>query len=103
MEGGHIHILVEHPLRPALGQEALDRREERIAQARDVPRGAVVADGGCHGSPLARDPAAVARDIWNGKVSVEAARRRYGLVIDDGGLNSIETARLRGQQQGERA
>ncbi|WP_431305612.1 hydantoinase B/oxoprolinase family protein [Sediminicoccus sp. BL-A-41-H5] len=61
------------------------------------------AGGGGHGPALARDPAAVALDVWNGKVSVDAARRRYGVVIENGRVNSIETARLRGQQQGERA
>lgn len=61
------------------------------------------AGGGGHGPALARDPAAVALDVWNGKVSVDAARRRYGVVIENGAVNSIETARLRGQQQGERA
>jgi N-methylhydantoinase B len=61
------------------------------------------AGGGGHGAPLARDPEAVALDVWNGKVSVEAARRCYGVVIEGGALNRIETARLRGQQQGEQA
>jgi len=59
------------------------------------------AGGGGHGAPIARDAEAVALDVWNGKVTVEAARRKYGVVIEDGTLNRIETVRLRGQQQGE--
>jgi len=59
------------------------------------------AGGGGHGAPIAREAEAVALDVWNGKVTVEAARRKYGVVIEDGTLNRIETVRLRGQQQGE--
>lgn len=61
------------------------------------------AGGGGHGAAMARDPEAVVRDVWNGKVSVEAARHCYGVVIEDHTLNKIETARLRGQQHGEQA
>ena len=44
----------------------------------------VSAGGGGSGSPLARDPALVLEDVLDGKVSVEAARERYGVVIEDG-------------------
>jgi N-methylhydantoinase B len=54
------------------------------------------AGGGGHGEPLRRDPQAVARDVWNGKVSVAAARARYGVAVDAAGeLDAAETARLR--------
>jgi N-methylhydantoinase B len=54
------------------------------------------AGGGGHGDPLARAPDAVARDVWNGKVTVAAARSRYGVAVtDDGALDTAETARLR--------
>lgn len=39
----------------------------------------VTAGGGGHGDPRDRDRAAVAADVQNGKVSVEAARMLYGL------------------------
>ncbi|UPY38742.1 hydantoinase B/oxoprolinase family protein [Sediminicoccus sp. KRV36] len=61
------------------------------------------AGGGGHGAALTRDPEAVLRDVWNGKVSIAAARRSYGVVIEGTTVNNIETARLRGQQQGEQA
>ena len=54
------------------------------------------AGGGGHGDPLARAPEAVARDVWNGKVTVEAARARYGVAVDAGGVvDAAETAQLR--------
>jgi N-methylhydantoinase B len=40
------------------------------------------AGGGGYGDPLARDADAVAEDVADGYVSVEAARRDYGVVID---------------------
>ena len=54
------------------------------------------AGGGGHGHPFARAPEAVARDVWNGKVTVEAARARYGVAVDAGGVvDAAETAQLR--------
>jgi N-methylhydantoinase B len=44
----------------------------------------VSAGGGGSGSPLDRDPALVLDDVLDGKVSIEAARERYGVVIEDG-------------------
>ena len=41
------------------------------------------AGGGGWGDPLERDPAAVADDVANGKVSIAAARERYGVVVGD--------------------
>jgi N-methylhydantoinase B len=41
-----------------------------------------VAGAGGWGDPLERDPAAVLKDVRNEFVSVEAARRAYGVVID---------------------
>ncbi|MFI6074133.1 hydantoinase B/oxoprolinase family protein [Actinoplanes sp. NPDC051343] len=38
--------------------------------------------GGGYGDPLARDPSAVASDVRNGFVSVAAALRDYGVVVD---------------------
>ena len=54
------------------------------------------AGGGGHGDPFTRAPEAVARDVWNGKVTVNAARARYGVEVDASGkVNAAETARLR--------
>jgi N-methylhydantoinase B len=45
--------------------------------------------GGC-GDPLERDPARVADDVRNAKVSVEGAREEYGVVIDPISLALLE-------------
>lgn len=42
--------------------------------------------GGGYGDPLKRDPDRVARDVRHGYVTIEAARRDYGVVIDAAGL-----------------
>lgn len=42
-----------------------------------------LAGGGGFGDPLARPAAQVARDAKNGKISVQAARREYGVVLDE--------------------
>jgi N-methylhydantoinase B len=56
------------------------------------------AGGGGHGDPRARDPEAVARDVWNGKVGVEAARALYRVAVDaEGRLDPAATAALRAQ------
>jgi N-methylhydantoinase B len=39
--------------------------------------------GGGWGDPLGRDPELVALDVLQGKVSVEAAREQYGVVVGD--------------------
>jgi N-methylhydantoinase B len=54
------------------------------------------AGGGGHGDPMARAPEAVARDVWNGKVTVAAARSRYGVAVDEhDAVDAAETAELR--------
>jgi len=40
------------------------------------------AGGGGHGDPFARDPARVAADVANEKISVAYARREHGVVVD---------------------
>jgi N-methylhydantoinase B len=40
--------------------------------------------GGGFGDPFERDPEAVARDVLDEKVSAEAARELYGVVVEDG-------------------
>ncbi len=52
--------------------------------------------GGGYGPPLARAPEDVARDVRQGYVSPEAARRDYGVVVDaDGRIDMAATAMLR--------
>ncbi|MFN8536797.1 MAG: hydantoinase B/oxoprolinase family protein [Thermomicrobiales bacterium] len=60
------------------------------------------AGAGGWGDPFERDPAAVLRDVRNGFVSPEAARRDYGVAIDTAtwAVDEGETARLRGRFEG---
>jgi N-methylhydantoinase B/oxoprolinase/acetone carboxylase alpha subunit len=43
----------------------------------------VTPGGGGYGDPLRRDPQAVLADVRNGWVSVDAAQREYGVVIEE--------------------
>jgi N-methylhydantoinase B len=56
-----------------------------------------VPGGGGFGDPLARDPAAVARDVQAGLVSVAAAAASYGVVIDSatGAVDATATQQMR--------
>jgi N-methylhydantoinase B len=68
---------------------------------REFPAGTKVTlelpGGGGFGSALRRDPAAVADDVRDGLVSVEAAARDYGVAIDvsSGDVDMTATADLR--------
>jgi N-methylhydantoinase B len=54
------------------------------------------AGGGGYGSPLERDIEAVAQDVLNGYVSLEGARRDYGVVMTaDGRVDHAATRALR--------
>ena len=62
------------------------------------------AGGGGWGDPLLRSPADVARDVKNNKVSLEAAREAYGVVLDEVSLavDKAATAALRGQTHADK-
>jgi N-methylhydantoinase B len=70
-----------------------------------LKRGALVVHdqpgGGGFGDPLARDPARVARDVWNDKISAEFARRHHAVVVDpeSGVLDDDATRSLRAQRR----
>ncbi len=55
----------------------------------------VSAGGGGFGDPFERDPAAVLEDVLDEKVSLPAARERYGVVIADGHVDAGATRDLR--------
>lgn len=54
-----------------------------------------VQGGGGYGDPFDRDPGAVAADVTAGAVSLEAARRLYGVALADGRVDAARTAALR--------
>ena len=55
--------------------------------------------GGGFGDPLTRDPARVARDVWNTKISATYAREHHRVVVDPdtGVLDAVATMELRAQ------
>jgi N-methylhydantoinase B len=58
------------------------------------------AGGGGHGDPFSRSPEAVGRDVWNGKVTIAAARERYGVSVDAAGaVDAAETSLLRSRRK----
>jgi N-methylhydantoinase B len=59
------------------------------------------AGGGGFGDPLQRDPALVAHDVWNGKVTADYALRFHGVVVDPktGVVDVEKTAQTRGTRQ----
>ncbi|MBI4336765.1 MAG: hypothetical protein HY683_02905 [Chloroflexi bacterium] len=56
------------------------------------------------GNPLERDPEAVLRDVRNGVLTADYARREYGAVIDPASLEMDVkgTRRVRGEMKGTR-
>lgn len=51
--------------------------------------------GGGHGDPLERDPAQVAREVRQGRLSVQQAGDVYGVVVDEGRADPVATERRR--------
>ena len=55
-----------------------------------------IAGGAGYGDPLDRDPEQVLADVLDGKISSEAARDDYGVVLDrDGGVDEVSTKEKR--------
>jgi N-methylhydantoinase B len=76
------------------------RRPIRPKGRQTVPSGDAIClqlpGGGGFGDPYARDPERVRDDVLDGLVSVDEARRDYGVAIDDQArVDLTETARLR--------
>ena len=68
-------------LNPGTGREVVQGGSYNLLETGDV----LVNDtggGGGYGDPLDREPERVAHDVRNGFVSVEAAARDYGVVVD---------------------
>jgi N-methylhydantoinase B len=58
--------------------------------------------GGGYGDPLTRDPDAVARDVREQKVTAEAARAVYGVILEDGTVNPAATKAERDRYRARR-
>lgn len=59
--------------------------------------------GGGYGDPLTRDPAAVLADVRSGFVSLEQARRLYGVTVDPGTWTVVEAIGRTAEAPGSRA
>lgn len=74
-----------------------DERHMLKANAHPLAPGSVVelrtGGGGGFGDPLQRDPERVRQDVRNGHVSLEAAERDYGVVLDPETLELVELRR----------
>jgi N-methylhydantoinase B len=78
-------------------------RQSHIRLANDDVFMIGTSGGGGLGSPFDRDPAAVARDVVEGRVSMAGARDSYGVVVDgDGTIDAGATAVLRDELRGRR-
>ena len=58
--------------------------------------------GGGYGDPLTREPDAVAQDVREQKVTAEAARAVYGVIVEDGVINPAATMAERDQHRARR-
>jgi N-methylhydantoinase B len=86
-------------LNPGPDEEILPTKGERRIRRGDLLRMATAGAGG-HGTPSERDPELVKRDVRNGLVTVEGAKRDYGVVIGpDGEIDAAAMAQLRAEQQ----
>ena len=94
LAGGQAGQVAEYILDPEGASEKLGSKVT-IALEADTVFSYRTCGGGGYGSPLQRDPAAVAADVREGKVSAERAREIYGVVIEDGMVNAAATAALR--------
>ena len=99
--GGHPGSLNRIEVRTPAGEVVVPRSKDVIA----IPRGSVfrqtAGGGGGYGDPRERVPGLVAADARDGLISVEAARREYGVWIDPGTLavDEARTAALRRRQE----
>ncbi|MCU1388554.1 MAG: 5-oxoprolinase (ATP-hydrolyzing) [Ilumatobacteraceae bacterium] len=85
---------VEHP--DGSVDELAHRQSHVRLAAGDVFRIGTSGGGGL-GDPLARDPQFVVADVRDRRVSRDAARDRYGVIVDDRGeLDEVATTRRRG-------
>jgi len=71
----------------------------------DVPAGTVLfqqaGGGGGYGNPSLRDPALVVKEVKNGIISIEKAKKGYGVIVnqDTFEVNKEETDKLRKKKQ----
>lgn len=80
--------------RGTVGERQLGKIDVLTVNAGDTVTFLTPGAGGW-GDPVLRDPQAVLNDVSNGFVSVEAARRDYGVVVSGGAVDEAQTQALR--------
>jgi len=102
LAGGQPGALSQNVLNPELDATALPRQTHLHLEVKAGDRvfHSISGSGG-HGDPWERDPADVQRDVRDEKVTVEAAREQYGVVLDSQALavDWEKTTRLRQSRQ----
>ena len=87
------------PIPTALGLYGLERVRLYGSDGNMLKRGDVLrietGGGGGYGHPFDRPTDKVLEDVLGGFVSVDAARRLYGVAIGAGAVDRTDTARLR--------
>lgn len=104
LKGGEPGAATENSLTDTDGQtEQLPGKIGTTMRKGQLVRHAQAGAGG-FGDPLDRDPARVAHDVWNEKVSAAAARSIYGVVVDavTAELDAEATAALRAAMRAAR-
>ena len=101
LQGGAPGATSRNLLNPeTTAERRLKAMETCMIGPRDMVR-FVLPGGGGLGSPLERDPAAVAADVVDGKVTRQAAEATYAVIVNaDGVLDASATAALRTARTG---
>jgi len=98
LQGGQPGARAQNLLNPGTeAEEVLPGKFMRTFRRGEAYR-SVLAGGGGWGAAMERDPEAVLDDLLNDKISLEAARRDYGVAIDPERMtvDDAETRKLRG-------
>lgn len=101
LDGGRPAAPTRNVLNPDGEARALPAKLTSTIRRGDVLRHEQPGGGG-HGDPFRRDPARVAADVANEKISLEYARREHGVVIDPVSL-AVDEAETRALRAGPRA
>lgn len=93
--GGHSGTLSQTLLNPGTEREKDLGKINMLSLEPGDTVEVVSSSGGGYGDPFEREPARVLKDVRDGYVSVDGARRDYGVVINDGTVDEDATATVR--------